>query len=203
MQEKHIDSTKKNANLIINNEYDPETEAFRTGMYEVQMKFKGSMDPEELRKIGAERIGGSDQIDKYYNPKDRDLAETGESLRIREDGDYRTLTYKGPKIESELEFRKKPKFEFEIDKETEKKFLSIYGDKVKTITKKRTVYILDGIIINVDIVAKEENGKSKKLGNFIEIKTTDTGASKECVNNVISKLRLKIENGSKKSYVEM
>jgi adenylate cyclase class IV len=55
-------------------------------------------------------------------------------LRIRENSDKIILTYKGPKIKSK--FRKSLLLEFEIDEETEKAFLDIYGDLMKTIRRK-------------------------------------------------------------------
>lgn len=198
MHEKYVLSTKENADLIIKNEYSPKIEAERSGMHEIQIKFKKEVDEDFLRSIGAERLGTIKQIDTYYNPKDRNLIETDEMLRIREEGDRRILTYKGPKQESE--FRKRPKFEFEIDKETEEKFLSIYGDKIKKIIKERTLYQLDGVIFSIDKVSKKEKDKEEDLGIFIEIRKPQKETN---IENILSKLNLKKEEGIKKSYFEM
>lgn len=201
MHEKYIDSTKKNADMIINNEYNPEVEARKSGLHEIQLKFKVKTNAETLRKIGAERLSSTTQIDNYYNPRDRSLIETGEILRIRKEDDHRILTYKGPKVESR--FRKRPKFEFEIDKETEKRFLSIYGDKTKVIEKDRTLYQLNGIIFSVDSVSKAENGKTTDLGSFVEIRSTDREVNEKKMEEALSKLGLKMEDGNKESYFEM
>ena len=201
MHEKYIEDTKKNADFIINNEYNPEIEAERSGMYEVQMKFKGSIDNEALRKIGAEKLSFAKQTDYYYNPKDRDLAETEEILRIREEGEDTILTYKGPK-DLKSEFRERPKFEFKINREIKDKFLPFYGNEIKVIKKSRTLYQLDGIVFSLDSVSKIENGEEVEIGDFIEVRTTDK-ESKEKMDEVILKLGLKKENGTKKAYVEM
>ncbi len=201
MHDEYVEATKQNADLIIKNEYSPEVEAEWSGMHEVQLKFKGTISEETLRKLGAERLSSTVQIDNYYNPRDRNLIKTGEILRIREEGDRRILTYKGLKIEGK--FRERPKFEFEIDEKTEKAFLGIYGDKVKIIQKQRTLYQLDGVIFSLDKVFKIEGGRKVKLGNFIEIRATDKTVEPDKIKAVIKKLGFSEAEGIKKSYFEM
>lgn len=201
MNEKYVDATKKNSDIIINNEYNPKIEAERSGMHEIQLKFKGSIDQNILRQLGAEKLSAAKQVDEYYNPQDRNLIETGEILRIREEGGHQILTYKGPKIESE--FRERPKFEFEIDKESAQKFIALYGDKIKTISKDRMLYQLDGIAFSIDVVNKEENGKKTELGTFVELRSIDQKNGGKKIKEVVSKLGLKIEDGVKESYFEM
>jgi len=201
MHEKYIESTKKNADLIINNEYNPVVEAERSGLHEVQLKFKVNLNPDVLREVGAERLGTTVQIDRYYNPKDRNLIQTGEMLRIREEGGRRILTYKGPRVESQ--FRERPKFEFEIDAATEEAFLEIYGKMTKTLTKERTLYQLGDVVFSVDKVSKNEDGKEVDLGDFVEIRSTDKELDQEKIKSVIRKLGLNINEGIKESYFEM
>jgi predicted adenylyl cyclase CyaB len=140
-------------------------------------------------------------VDTYYDPRDRNLIETGEILRIREEGDHKILTYKGPKIESK--FRERPKFEFEIDTETERKFLSMYGDSVKVIKKERVLYQLDDMVFSVDSVSKIENDATTNLGKFIEIRSTSKGGKKPKIDEALAKLGLDINQGIKESYFEM
>jgi uridine kinase len=201
MHEKYIESTKKNADLIIDNEYSPGVEAERSGLHEVQLKFRGDLDVDNLRKLGAERLSSTVQIDKYYDPKDRNLVQTGEILRIREEGNRKILTYKGPKIKSQ--FRERPKFEFDIDADTEEAFLGIYGDMAKTIKKERTLYQLNGVVFSVDRVSRNEDGKDIDLGSFIEIRSTDKEQNVEKIKAVIQSLGLDINEGIKESYFEM
>ncbi|MFH0873792.1 MAG: class IV adenylate cyclase [Candidatus Komeilibacteria bacterium] len=201
MHDKYIESTRKNADLIINNEYNPEVEAERSGLHEVQLKFKSNLDQDKIRRLGGEKLGTTRQVDNYYNPKDRDLMKTGEILRIRQEGEEIMLTYKGPKVESE--FRERPKFEFAIDAETEAAFLDIYGSKKKTITKERTLYQLDGVTLSADRVSKNEDGQEVDLGSFVEIRSTNKGANEDKVRSVIQKLGLDMTQGIKESYFEM
>ena len=202
MHDKYIESTKGNADLIIKNEYKPEVEAEKSGLHEVQLKFTAEFTPNDLRKLGAERLGTTKQLDKYYNPDDRELMKTGEMVRVRAEGNDRILTYKGPKVEGE-DFRKRPKFEFEIDKDTEQQFLSIYGDQLKEIQKDRTFYSLDGVIFTIDKVTKIEDGKKVDLGIFLEVRSTDKEANEARIKEVIAKLGLKMSAGIKESYFEM
>lgn len=201
MNEKYVDATKKNSNLIIKNEYQPEIEADRSGMHEIQLKFSGSIDQNLLRQLGAEKLGITKQVDRYYNPQDRNLIETGEILRIREEEGHQILTYKGPKKESE--FRERPKFEFEIDKETAEKFIVLYGYTLKTISKSRALYQLDGVVFSFDTVEKDENGKKTKLGSFIEFRSIDQDGGEEKIKSLVVKLGLKMEDGIKEAYFEM
>ena len=201
MNEKYVDATKKNADIVIKNEYNPSVEAGRSGMHEVQIKFAQSIEQNFLRQIGAEKLSTTKQIDTYYNPQDRNLIETGEILRIRQEDGHTILTYKGPKVESEM--RERPKFEFEIDSESAKKFIALYGDKVKTISKDRMLYQLDGIVLSLDVVSKEENGKKADLGDFVEIRSTDQENGGAKIKEVVSKLGLEMEKGIKESYFEM
>lgn len=201
MHEKYIEGTKAIANMIILNEYIPQIEAKRSGLHEIQLKFQTKIEPDTLRKLGAEPIGKTLQFDSYYNPKDRDLAKTGEIVRIRYENDSSLLTYKGPRISSE--FRERPKFEFEINEEVRSKFLAIYGDQVKDIVKYRSFYIIDGIIMTIDKVSKVVDENLISLGKFIEIRSTNKGMDEENLKAVIAKLGLDFSKGIKKAYVEM
>jgi len=200
MHEKHVQSTKINADVVIKNEYDPQIEASRSGLQELQVKFKGTLDDEFLRKVGAESLGVVSQRDVYYNPKDRNLASTGEIFRIRHESERIILTYKGPTTDSRL--RARPKFEFQIDKETENKLLALYGSAVKTISKTRALYMLNGTVFSLDNVMQVKKDDVVRLGNFIEVRATDR-SDIEKFFGTISLLGLNLRDGLKESYVEM
>lgn len=202
MHELYVESTRKNAEIIINNEYKPEIEAERSGLLDVQIKFKYIPEPEELRKLGASRLGAINQEDIYYNPKDRDFSKTKEMVRVRKEDEDFIFTYKGPRCNAD--FCRRAKFEFPINKEIAGKFVSAYGTEVKRITKNRILYQMDGIIIAIDTVIKRENGSTVDLGKFMEIKCTDSGHEDcEKIRLIVEKLGLKLEDGIKKSYIEL
>jgi predicted adenylyl cyclase CyaB len=198
MHQEYIESTKKSADVVIINEYNPEVEA--RGMKEVQLKFKGAINQEKLRKLGAERIGSSVQVDTYYNPKDRDLKETGEVLRVREENGHNIVSYKGPKQSGD--FRVRPKIDFEIDQGTRNTFVSMYGGETLIIKKERTLYQLDGVTFSVDKVVKVEDGAEKELGDFIEIRGVNSSDENK-LGQVVELLSFKITDGDKRAYSEM
>ena len=201
MHEKYVQSTKKNADILIRNEYNPEIEAQKTNLYEIQKKFKGELDLEYLQNIGAKSLGSIDQEDQYYNINESKLNETGEILRIRNENGHKILTYKGPRITSDFQVRSK--FEFEIDNEIETKFLSIYGDPIKIIKKKCLLYQLNNITFSIENVSNIENKKETEVGKFIEIKSTNKDTDTKEIENLISKLGSSIKDDIKKSYFEM
>lgn len=200
MHEKHVQSTKISADIVIRNEYDPRVEAGRSGLHELQLKFRGTLDDEFLRKIGAESLGSVSQRDVYYNPKDRNLALTGEIFRIRHESGRILLTYKGPLMDSR--FRERPKFEFEISQETENKLLPLYGSAVKTISKTRSLYEFKGIVFSLDHVMRVEKDDIVSLGNFIELRGTGK-SDQEKLFVTISILGLDYKNCLRESYAEM
>lgn len=205
MYEKYVQSTRVNANIIINNEYCPAVEAQKSGIHEVQLKFRTDLTGEDLRKKGVERLGVIRQVDYYYNPKDRNLADSDEALRIRSEGGRNViLTYKGPRVTSEFS-RKRPKFEFEIDVETMKKFLLLYGWRTKVIEKKdRELYCLDGVIFSLDSVYTLVAWRMLYFGRFLEVRSTNASDGGESrIKKVLEKLGLDITQGIKESYFEM
>lgn len=203
IHERYIERQKADADFIIINEYNPYIEAKRSGLHEIQLKFKtDAITDEQLSRIGADRLGAVNQKDIYYSPRGIDLIKRDEMIRIRQEDGLYILTYKGPKCDTK--FCKRPKFEFEIDHEITEALLKIYGQEVKRIWKHRTLYQLDGVIISLDKVVKMETGSPVNFGKFIEIRSTDKETkSEEKIKTVISRLGLRIEDGIKKSYVEM
>ena len=201
MHEKYIKSTKKNADIVIRNEYNPSVEAKKARKCELQLKFKSEIDKDLLSGLGAEKISSTYQVDYYCNPKDAKLVDSDEILRIREEADRIILTYKGPKAESE--YRKRPKLEFDIDKETIKSFLSIYGSCVEDVIKKnRVIYQLGGVMFSLDSVTKINNTDETDLGDFIEIKLVDEYPI-DSLNDFLLKLGLSMGDGIKIPYSEM
>ncbi len=198
MHGEYIEGTKEEADLIIHNEYNPQVEA--RGIKEVQIKFPGTIKPEVLRKLRAERIGNSTQIDTYYNPIGRNLSDTGESLRVREEDGRNTVSYKGPKQTGN--FRIRPKIDFEIDPKTTKAFIEMYGGSTQVIKKERTLFQLNGVTFSLDKVNKVVDGEDVDLRNFVEIRSVDTQSS-DNLEQVIKLLGFNLIDGDKRAYSEM
>jgi predicted adenylyl cyclase CyaB len=196
MHEQHVASTRVNADLVICNEYRPEVEAQRSGMYEVQLKFKKSLDRDKLREIGAEHIGFTKQQDHYFKPRNN---ASDEVIRIRTENGRFLLGYKGPRVDSEV--RKRPKFEFEIDEETKQSVKSLYDEPVMAVHKDRNLYVLDGVVFSLDErVYKFANSSAWPLGDFVEIRST---VDDDRVKKLVSKLGLSLDDKVTASYLDM
>jgi uridine kinase len=167
MYREHVLPTAANADFIINNEYDPQTESKTAGICEAQIKYKANFDVDLLSRIGAERMMAANQVDFYYNTRNDSFKRTGEQVRVREESGKKILTYKGPKT---AECAERQKFVIEIDGEIQKGLSTIYKID-QTVEKERTLYLFKGVMFSLDSnVSKEEKGSRKELGSFIEIK---------------------------------
>lgn len=203
MHEKYVLSSKHRADIIIRNEFDANTESVNAGGVERQLKFSADLTDETLRRVGAERISASYQVDNYYQPKDRDLGATGEVLRLRQENNMSILTYKGPMV-NEVEVRKRHTFSGEIDDVTAMKLLRLYGECRMTIVKNRRVYRLGTMIVTVDtdVVRSRQGGASEELGNFAEVRFTGDEISEQ-ERALLLELNLDMNYATMSSYQNM
>jgi len=191
MHKIYVESTKKNADLIIVNEYQPTEESEKANNYQSHIKFKSEIDREMLRKLGAQRLITVNQIDSYYNPPDKDLILSGEMVRVRAEGRKKILTYKGPK---KIGTNNRPFFEFEIDEDTARSFLGIYGNEVKTVVKARTLFFYKNILFSLDQV--------RGLGDFVEVRVTE-GMDNDFLTSWLKEIGLDEKDAIITSYQEM
>jgi len=201
MHQKYIQNTRKNADIVIRNEYDPNIEFVETGAEDIQLKFKLKNNANIIDGLDFKSLGSVIQQDYYCKPKDNELAKVDEVLRVREENNHVCLTYKGPIIKSK--YQKRLKLEFEIDRETADSFLAIYDNQIdKVIKKTRLFYELDGASFVLDSVIKVEGGSEHNLGNFVEIKLNNND-SRQKIDILLNRLGLNDEMPIKQSYSEM
>lgn len=172
MYEKHIEPTKINADVIINSNYDPRLESKRASVVDRQIKFRLNGNQieyhEKLRKLGAELLFQSNQVDTYYNAHSNDIASRDELVRIRREPGRLTWTYKGPKSDGDLIERRK--LDIETYNNVENGLSQIYRE-VKRIRKTRFVYRLDNRVFSLDFgVSSTDGGHTHELGDFIEFR---------------------------------
>ncbi|NDK08958.1 hypothetical protein EOM39_07015, partial [Candidatus Gracilibacteria bacterium] len=162
MNDKYIEPTKINADFIISNEYNPYLEANQTNILDLQKKYDISDSSSEkifeiLLKIGSQYLGDLEYTDYYFSPDYIDSREVGDSeiLIVRKIafGKY-ILMYKGP-LSKDKEYEERNIINFFVDAETVDEFREIYGDDIKIVSRKRSSYYYNGIIIFVDFF---ENG---------------------------------------------
>ena len=179
MHQEYVQPTSTKADVLISNQYSPEEEAVRSGEYEFQIKY--AIDPNVvteklLRQKGAELIASSIlQKDSYFIFDSKSNKGTTEIVRIRNSNGEFTFSYKGNQSKDK-EYRQRPKIEFSVSNEILLLVESIYSNPVKQISKTRSLYLLNGVIVAVDRdVSITENSESKFLGDFIELRSSNSG----------------------------
>jgi len=207
MHREYIAPTKKAADIIINNEYNPETEAKKAAKLEVQTKYNLAESElqdllNKLEKSRAKIRDNFNQVDEYLVIPGHDPKNVDELLRIRREEDRYFITYKGP-VEKEIaEFRVKPKIDFEltpnISQEEVAKFKEVLQNfgyhPLETITKQRKVYEISGIEIAVDDVGE--------IGKFIEIRA-DTKEEIRRLEELLKNLGLGEKTRINEPYIEL
>jgi len=169
-------------------------------MLEVEAKIRiDSVDQirNRLKERGAVFIKKTRQADTYFNSPVRDFAVTDEALRVRNEGDYSEITYKGPKIKGT---GAKAREEFNVrtdDPEIPGIILEKAGFiKSATVSKLREEYEYGGAKVALDIVYG--------LGEFIEIEiiSDDRDSALETIGKVRMELGISGEHIAD-SYLEM
>ncbi len=199
MYAKYIADTKANADLVIENRYNPLVEAQRSGFKDVYTKFRITEEEkqaigERLRKLGATRLCHVAQFDRYYTRTGSAVMENDELIRIRDENGRLTFAYKGPMAD----FGGRYKFEIEMHDATVSSMLAVYDSEIFQVGKERTIYVLDGSIICIDEnISKIERGTTHELGSFVKVKAAESESRK------IASLIGIASEGTRKSYAEM
>jgi len=160
--------------------------------YEFQLKIKADIKENDIHRLGARKLGSVLHEDKYFIPKGKRVSETNELIRLRKEGGEDILfTYKGPVANRRVRTR------LVINKPIqEKETLDVKKnhDEIVSVNKKRTIFLLDSVIINLD--------KVENLGNFIEFEVTK---KEDCckIDSLIKRLGLNPQNSIRLSYFEL
>jgi uridine kinase len=203
MQEQHVDPTRKNADLIIVNEYNPEIESQKTGIVDNQVKFRRSIDENSLIRLHAMRRSTVTQEDQYYETHESVSSEFANMLRIRIENGKPIFSYKGPSPSKVP--RKQSRFEFMFAdgvEELRTAMEAISNGTSGSITKERSIYTYNGVTINVDrsVVGKTISG-TKELGSFVELSYIDEDVEAGTVDLITKSLGL--TKPIHKQYIEM
>lgn len=204
MYNKHIAPTKNNADIIINNHYDPSEESDKNNVHEIQLKYPaGDITENYIRsKLKAEFIAKLNQTDYYYQPENVDFVSERESIRLRNSlGKYFVFEYKGP-VRVENGKRIRPKVSIPVEDSTVNTILSLYPTKIKKIEKVRSLFRFECILIALDEVSIDN---SKEKLRFIELQgssRSDRIAVDISFENVVRLLGID-SNFDSRSYQDM
>jgi len=169
--------------------------------YEVKVKVE-ELDRvrNRLKTLGANKVFSKKEVDVYFQHPCRNFKITDEALRLRLEEGEAILTYKGPKISSEIKAREE--INLRIEKENVEKLISMLQKlgfyKVAEVRKIREVYRLDEYEISLDHV--------EDLGDFVDIELETVNESLESaikkLKNCLNKLDIK-STPILKSYLEL
>src|SRR3972149_1722151 len=139
--------------------------------YEYQLKIKADIEENALHKLGARKVGTVLHEDKYFIAKGKKVSETDELVRLRkEGGEDLFFTYK-----EALDIKKN-------------------YDEIVSVNKKRSIFLLDSAVINID--------KVENVGNFIEFEVINEDESLK-IDFLMRKLGLDPLNATRFSYFEL
>ncbi len=180
--------------------------------YEVEVKVRADHEKvrERLAELDTDPLGTVEQVDTYYDPPDRDFAETDEALRIRREtvqspdteasdsgAETAKLTYKGPLIEAESKTREEYETTVGDDGELAGILDGLRYEPAATVEKERERVAIDGYTVTLDSVAG--------LGEFVEVERETDESSVEDVRDgaydLLDRLGLDPEEQIRTSYL--
>jgi adenylate cyclase class 2 len=142
--------------------------------YEIEQKFR--VDGHDtivalLAKMAAGPDPKEDQEDVYLRHPARDLATSGEALRLRRVGDHNAITYKGPKRRAPTKTREEIEISYASGskalEEMRRLFETLGFRPVAVVRKVRTPYHLEFERRAFEVVLDVVEG----LGTFVEVET--------------------------------
>lgn len=145
------------------------------GFDEFTKTFRCNLSETKLLNLGAKKIGEVVQEDKYYKHK-----KTNEILRVRKEKNTDTILYSHRHIHGKQELIHSQKLTGKIQEEKIKNLKKDYQEVIQ-VTKKRTIFVYNSVIINID--------KVDNLGYFTGFVILDKSKQKN-LNLVISKLNI-------------
>lgn len=191
MHKIHIEPSITNADIIIDNDYQPTKESTNIKPKEITLRFPYSIDVGVIETLGAKKLRTSTQSISYYEPENHRIIENDELIFVREKNNQKTITYKGPK--STYIFPERSKLEFKVGEQALKHFLSLYNKKISVIRKQQTMYQLDNIIFSINSV--------DGIGGFLEIKAKDRKSiNLSKLEKFLDKFSLKLGESIKTTY---
>lgn len=155
MHMKYVLPSKKNANIVISNAYNPDKEADNSGIMESNFKislWKINLTKfeETIYELWWTFLGQVEHNDRYFNPSDRKLSDTDEVIKIRKlFWDKLLLSYKWPQKKSYI-WDERFILRFFIDEESYQLFKTVYSTTIKELHKTRKNYFLWGVLLSID-----------------------------------------------------
>ena len=163
---------------------------------EVEVKFRYRDGVEEKLREIAELIIEKFEHDFYFNHPCRDFKKTDEAVRIRRDVEGVTITYNGPKVDSETKSREEVKVKVDSFENAAELLKKLGFKPVEEVKKTRKIYRVGDAIVCVDEV--------EGVGRFVEIEIeSESIKDKEKLFEIAELLGYSRDESITQSYLEM
>ncbi len=156
MHMKYVLPTKKNANIVITNEYNPEIESQNSWVNEIDFKielkhFNIDDFEEAIYKLWGTYLWEVEHNDRYFYTNISQQQHEDEVIKIRKiDTQKMILSYKWP-ITKDQEFEDRAVMRFFIDEEVYQLFKTVYSQRIKELHKFRKNYFLGWVLVSFDV----------------------------------------------------
>lgn len=199
MHKKYIEPTKKNADLILLNDYIPDLEAKNAKIEETRLKYKISFEnsketlSELIYKLWWIYVWKTEQTDYFFDPK-WNYKKTWELFTIRKLWFARYFfMYFWPDDKKTI-YDDRYTMRFFTDYDTLEDFKKLYPENIVEVSKLRRSFFIWWVLVCYDEI---ENWEKYLVFKF------DNKKSREIILEILEKLNIKPKSVEKKSYFEL
>lgn len=156
MHMKYVLPTKKNANIVISNEYNPEIESQNSWVNEIDFKielqdFDLQNFEDAIYKLWGTYLWEVEHNDRYFHTNISEIDDVDEVIKIRKiDTNKMILSYKWP-INTQDSYEDRAIMRFFIDEEVYQLFKTVYSKRIKELHKFRKNYFLWWVLVSFDV----------------------------------------------------
>lgn len=199
MHKKYIQPTKKNADLILLNEYIPELESINAKIKDIKIRYKATQKDikdalsEIIYKLWWTYVGKTEQVDFFFDPN-WNYSKTGEILKIRKVWFNRYFfSYFWPD-DNLTDIEDRYTMKFFMDYNTLLSFRELFPNDIKELSKLRRTFYVSWVLVCLD---EFENWETYILFKFEE------KYWKTIISDVLKHLEIDARSWLKKSYIQL
>lgn len=200
MHKKYIEPTKKNANVILINDYIPELEAKNAKTKETKLRFKVLQKDvkwvidEIVYKLWWSYVWKAEQTDYFLNPGTSNFKKTWEILKIRKIGFNRYFfTYFWPSSNKKV-YQDRYTMKFFIDYNTLSHLKELFPKDIIEVSRLRRTFFISWVLVCLD---EMENW------DFYLVFKFDEKNGKQIILDILEHLQIDSKAWTKKSYIEL
>lgn len=200
MHKKYIEPTKKNADIILINDYIPELEAKNAKTKEAKLRFKVLQKDvkwvidEIVYKLWWSYVWKTEQTDYFLNPGTSNFKKTWEILKIRKIWFNRYFfTYFWPSSNKKV-YQDRYTMKFFIDYNTLSHLKELFPKDIIEVSRLRRTFFISWVLVCLD---EMENW------DFYLVFKFDEKNGKQVILDILEHLQIDSKTGTKKSYIEL